>query len=182
MFESIIKDPLINHLLDNHLIKNTQHGFLSKKSVTTNLLEFLEKITEMFDNNKPLGTIYLDFAKAFDKVPKQRLIKKFEAHGVKRNVLKWIHNWLTGRKLRVVLNGKSSDWCDVTSGVPQGSVLGPLAFIVFINDIDGCTDNLMKISKFADDTKLSHQQEDHHHIQEALDKLVDWADTWGAWL
>ena len=112
-------------------------------------------------------------------MPKQRLIKKFEAHGVKRNVLKWIHNWLTGRKLRVVLNGKSSDWCDVTSGVPQGSVLGPLAFIVFINDIDGCTDNLMKISKFADDTKLSHQQEDHHHIQEALDKLVDWADTWG---
>ena len=179
MFESIIKDPLINHLLDNHLIKNTQHGFLSNKSVTTNLLEFLEKITEMFDNNKPLGTIYLDFAKAFDKVPKQRLIKKFEAHGVKRNVLKCIHNWLTGRKLRVVLNGKSSDWCDVTSGVPQGSVLGPLAFIVFINDIDGCTDNHMIISKFADDTKLSHQQVDHHHIQEALDKLVVWADTWG---
>ena len=179
MFESIIKDQLINHLLENHLIKNTQHGFLSNKSVTTNLLEFLEKITEMFDNNKPLDIIYLDFAKAFDKVPKQRLIKKLEAHGVKGNVLKWIHNWLTGRKQRVVLNGKSSDWCNVTSGVPQGSVLGPLAFIVFINDIDGCTDNLMIISKFADDTKLSHQQEDHHHIQEALDKLVVWADTWG---
>ncbi len=98
MFESIIKDQLINHLLDNHLIKNTQYGFLSNKSVTTNLLEFLEKITEMFDNNKPLDIIYLDFAKAFDKVPKQRLIKKLEAHGVKGNVLKWIHNWLTGRK------------------------------------------------------------------------------------
>ena len=98
MFESIIKDQLINHLLDNHLIKNTQYGFLSNKSVTTNLLEFLEKNTEMFDNNKPLDIIYLDFAKAFDKVPKQRLIKKLEAHGVKGNVLKWIHNWLTGRK------------------------------------------------------------------------------------
>ena len=92
MFESIIKDQLINHLLDNHLIKNTQYGFLSNKSVTTNLLEFLEKNTEMFDNNKPLDIIYLDFAKAFDKVPKQRLIKKLEAHGVKGNVLKWIHN------------------------------------------------------------------------------------------
>ena len=112
-------------------------------------------------------------------MPKQRLIKKLEVHGVKGKVLEWIHNWLTGRKQRVVLNGKSSEWCDVTSGVPQGSVLGPLAFIVFINDIDKCTDNLMIVSKFADDTKLSHQQDEHHSIQEALDKLVDWADTWG---
>ena len=100
--------------------------------------------------------IYLDFSKAFDKVPHQRLISKFAAHSVEGNVLRWIGQWLSNRKQRTVLNGQASDWGEVDSGVPQGSVLGPLAFIVFTNDIDDLTKLITVMNKFADDTKLGN--------------------------
>jgi ribonuclease P/MRP protein subunit RPP40 len=144
------------HLLDNKLLKESQHGFMPKKSCTTNLLEFLEKVTSAMDKGEKMDVIFLDFAKAFDKVPKKRLLAKLGAHGVRGNVLRWIRNWLTSRKQRVVLNGKSSGWLDVLSGVPQGSVLSPVLFLIFINNLDVQTELITVLKKFADDTKVGH--------------------------
>ena len=91
----------------------------------------MEEITNIIDEGDPADVVYLDFSKAFDKVPKARLLAKIKAHGIEGRVLNWISEWLTDRKQRMVLNGSYSEWCMVLSGVPQGSVLGPLAFILY---------------------------------------------------
>ena len=181
IMEGIIRDRLVNYLAVHKLIKNTQHGFVSNRSVTTNLLEFLEKMTKIQDEGDPLDIIYLDFAKAFDKVPHIRLINKMRSMGISGNILAWIEAWLRNRRQRTVLNGACSDWSDVFSGVPQGSVLGPLLFIIFINDIDACAENISAILKFADDTKVGNRvatHEEHQSLQRCLNNLVSWAEKW----
>src|SRR6218665_2598319 len=135
-----------------NVINNSQHGFTKGRSCLTNLLEFLEEVYEKLDEGRAVDVIYLDFAKAFDKVPHIILHKKMEACEFGGNLLRWIENWLKDRRQRVGIRGAFSEWIDVISGVPQGSVLGPLLFIIFINDID--TGILSKISKFVDYTKL----------------------------
>jgi hypothetical protein len=180
--EGIIRDLLVNHLQKNRLINNSQHGFMKNKSCTTNLLEFLEEVTSAVDKGDPVDVVYLDFSKAFDKVPKERLLKKLLAHGISGRVKDWISSWLTGRKQKVVVNGKMSGWKDVLSGVPQGSVLGPILFTIFINDLDKCAEKILLIKKFADDTKAAHivrSQEEAKVLQECLDELHKWSLTWG---
>ena len=155
---------------------------MPRKSCGTNLLEFLESVTRGVDEGKPFDVIFLDFAKAFDKVPRERLLKKLRAHGVGGKVLQWIRSWLTGRKQRVVLNGKCSDWAEVLSGVPQGSVLGPILFLIFINDLDKATRMVEIMNKFADDTKLGHvviTDKERDQLQQALDELCNWSKNWG---
>ena len=101
--------------------------------------------------------------------------------GIKGRLLNWIEAWLTNRKQRTVLNGTCSNWSSVISGVPQGSVLGPLLFIIFINDIDNCTNNISIMLKFAEDTKLGNVARNHvdtEHLQKTIDELLVWADTW----
>ena len=107
------------------------------------------------DEGPPVDVIYLDFQKAFDKVPHQRL--KLKAHGMGNSIINWIEQWLTDRRQRVVVDEEVSSWKSVLSGVPQGSVLGPILFLVYIDDLaEGVTG---KILKFADDTKLFRKME-----------------------
>ena len=182
VMESIIKDAVMEHLVFNKLIRSSQHGFMARKSCLTNLLEYLETLTRLVDEGHDLDIIYLDFAKAFDKVPHQRLVAKMMAHGISGKVVKWVEAWLTGREQRVVINGKMSAWAPVDSGVPQGSVLGPTLFIIFINDLDMAIDIISSIiSKFADDTKVGRiveNDEGRAALQADLDKLLEWADKW----
>ena len=182
LMESIVKDSILEHLMDNNLINPTQHGFMNQKSCVTNLLEFFETITTYFDSGTPTDIIYLDFSKAFDKVPKERLLLKLREHSIESNVHTWIRDWLTDRKQRVVLNGKFSFWEEVVSGVIQGSVLGPVAFIIYINDLDFRATLISIIRKFADDTKLGQKitsDNDRKLLQDCLNNLCNWADTWG---
>jgi hypothetical protein len=182
VMEGIIKDQIVGHLERNGLIRSTQHGFMRGRSCTTNLLAFFEKVTAELDSGNVVDTIYLDFAKAFDTVPHERLKKKLKAHGIGGGIYRWIAAWLTGRKQQVVLNGKESSWEEVLSGVPQGSVLGPLLFTIFINDLDIATSDVELLLKFADDTKISrviNSDMDRAGLQAALDRLMDWSDRWG---
>jgi hypothetical protein len=168
--------------MNNNLMRASQHGFMAKKSCTTNLLEFLETLTRTVDEGDAMDVIFLDFAKAFDKVPHRRLLAQLEAHGVEGRVLRWIGAWLADRKQRVVLNGARSGWQRVLSGVPQGSVLGPILFLVFINNLDAMAQMITEIKKFADDTKLGQvikSPADSEKLQSCLDKMTEWAEAWG---
>ena len=104
------------------------------------------------DDGSPVDVIYLDFQKAFDKIPHQILILKLKSHGMGNSIVNWIEQWLTDRRQRVVMDGEVSSWKSVLSGVPQGSVLGPILLLVYIDDLE--EEVTGKISKFADDTKL----------------------------
>jgi hypothetical protein len=131
------------------------------------------------DDHKEVDVIYLDFQKAFDKVPHKRLLAKLASFGIKERVYTWIENWLVGRKQRVVLNGSFSEWKSVTSGVPQGSVLGPLLFIMFVNDMDNSV--LSHLLKFADDTKLFRCVTDPDGadmLRDDLRSLYEWSEDW----
>jgi hypothetical protein len=179
ILERIIKEDMVDFLENNFIIGKSQHGFRNKRSCLTNLLEFMEKVAEMLDKGEPVDVIYLDFQKAFDKVPHQRLLAKLKAIGIRGRLLNWIRQWLSGRKQRVVINGSESEWRDVLSGVPQGSILGPLLFIIFINDIDEGIRN--RILKFADDTKLFGNVgtlEGIEQIRRDLESLFEWSETW----
>ena len=131
------------------------------------------------DDGSPVDVIYLDFQKAFDKVPHQRRISKLKSHGMGNSLINWIEQWLTDRRQRMVVDGEVSSWKSVLSGVPQGSVLGPILFLVYINDLEeGLTG---KILKFADDTKLFGKVKeigDKHNLQDDIDKLVKWSNKW----
>ena len=104
------------------------------------------------DDGSPVDVIYLDFQKAFDKVPHQILILKLKSHGMGNSIINWIEQWLTDRRQRVVIDGEVSSLKSFLSGVPQGSVLGPISFLVYINDLEEGVAG--RILKFADDTKL----------------------------
>ena len=178
-FERILTQEIVKHLDENGLINETQHGFRKNKSCLTNLLEFSEKVANILDGGNPVDIIYLDFSKAFDTVPHERLAIKLKAHGIGGEVLNWIRAWLKDRRQRVVLNGEMSNWADVVSGVPQGSVLGPILFSIFINDLDDGIKNIIK--KIADDTKLmglTRTLEQIDGVREDLKKLDDWTVLW----
>ena len=179
ILERIIKDKITSFLDRHKLIIDSQHGFRNNRSCLTNLLEFYNYIFSNYDERVPSDIIYLDFKKAFDTVPHKRLLIKLKAHGMGDQLCSWVENWLTNRKQRVVINGEASDWLHVTSGVPQGSVLGPLLFLIYINDIDFGVSS--KISKFADDTKLGGKAltiGDCESIQKDLDNLNNWSEKW----
>ena len=178
IFERIIRKDLINYLESNNLVTDAQHGFRSGRSCFTQLLDHIENILKSLQENNEVDVIYLDYAKAFDKVDHEILLAKLRRLGVKGKLLKWIKNFLSENRFQTVLiNGRRSFLASVLSGVPQGSVLGPLLFLVYINDL---VNNIKqsKVSSFADDTKISRTikyEVDMQHLQEDLNRVIKWS-------
>ena len=152
VMERIIKSRIMSHLQESNLLTRHQHGFINKKSCQSNLLEALEYWTEAMDKRQGLDILYLDFRKAFDSVPHKRLIAKLRGYGIQGRLLNWITAFLQGRKQQVVVGQGFSDWDLVTSGIPQGSVLGPTLFVVYVNELPNLVQSNIKM--FADDVKL----------------------------
>ena len=178
--ERIISEEMIAHLRHNSLECPQQHGFTSGKSTSTNLLEALDVWTEALSHNLPVDVIFLDYAKAFDTVPHERLLAQIRSTGCTEGILAWFRGFLTGRRQRVLVGGDLSSWTRVTSGVPQGSVVGPLLFSIFVCDIPSLLES--HISMFADDTKIyqaiTDAQEAHQSdLQEDLNRLQAWAEA-----
>ena len=177
VLESIVRDHLLEHLMSADLMHPSQHGFLPRRSCTTQLMEVMEAWTAAVEEGDPVDVVYLDFAKAFDSVPHQRLLCKLESHGISGKLLDWIAAFLVGRQQRVMIQGSKSAWAPVTSGVPQGSVLGPTLFTIFVNDIPTQVDSSVQL--FADDTKLYRRVSDgKNSLQADIDALVNWSEEW----
>ena len=136
----------------------------------------MDDLTQFIENSHNIDVIYLDFRKAFDTVPHQRLLNKLSAYGINGPLLKWISCFLLNRFQKDRVGEEYSKITPVGSGIPQGSVLGPLLFIIFINDLPENLECCCKI--FADDTKLYGKTEDHRSLQRDIFKLLDWSNTW----
>ena len=171
--EKIIRQRVVNFMEDNEIFCDQQHGFRKARSCLTNLLCTLEEWTRIYDEGKPFDILYLDFRKAFDSVPFARLSYKLHNIGIRGKLNMWIEDFLRCRKQAVCINGSKSKYLSVTSGVPQGSVLGPVLFLVFKNYLPAVITTQCKI--FADDTKLYHpilSLCDHAHVQKDIDNLL----------
>lgn len=177
--EKLIRETILNHLLQNGIISPHQHGFVPGKSCITQLLESIDDWTSILEEGGSVDIVYMDFQKAFDSVPHKRLLKKLSACGIGGKILRWVEDFLSERKQTVVINGIRSEERDVTSGIPQGSVLGPLLFVVYINDLPKELKSVAKL--FADDTKLycrSDIDSASENLQQDLDKLNEWSQNW----
>ena len=176
VMEKIVKQRIDKFLETNEQVNTTQHGFRKGRSCLTNLLVSEHSKMKIVDEGGQVDIVYLDFQKAFDKVPHARLMKKVRSYGIVGLVGGWIERWLEYRQQRVVINGRYSEWREVGSGVPQGSILGPLLFTLYINDIgNGLSNSLLN---FADDTKLwgkVNSNEDVASMKEDLNKLSKWS-------
>ena len=177
--ESLVRDSIIQHMNANDLFSPHQHGFMSGRSCMTQLTEVMEEWTDILDENGCIDSIYFDFMKAFDSVPHRRLSAKVRANGIQGKVASWLEAFLSGRKQRVSVKNQKSPWLPVVSGVPQGSVISSILFIIYINDLLECVTN--KIKLFADDTKLYSKintVEDCKALQNDVAKMQEWSRQW----
>ena len=181
LFESLVKSHLLHYLTVNDLISKEQHGFLNKKSTCTNLLEALNDWTSNIENNLFTFVLSLDFAKAFDSMSRPKLLYKLEKLGIHGKVLMCLKSFLDNRRQRVKIGKCFSDYKPIISGVPQGSVLGPLLFVIFINDITDVSSSDNTIKLFADDLKSYVAGRDlkcRDIFISTICKLLDWAKLW----
>ena len=177
VFERVVKKKIIKHLVDNQKFNEGQHGFVPGRGTQTQLLAHYNDIYEALMEGRRLDTIFLDFAKAFDKVDHNILLEKVKKHKIGGKIGLWIGEFLRGRKFRVVANGCMSREEDVISGVPQGTVLAAILFVIMISDID---ENVKKciVRSFADDTRMNKKisnDKDKELMQKDLEAIYDWA-------
>jgi len=179
--EKVIKDHWYRYMEEKEMLSEKQFGFRKGRSCVTNLLSYYSRVTDIVQERDGwVDCVYLDLKKAFDKVPHKRLLWKLNnMGGVSGALLKWMENYLQGREMRTVVRDVKSSWKKVTSGVPQGSVLAPLMFLVYINDMGNGLQSY--ISFFADDAKLMKEiktWEDCADLQKDLDKIYEWSLLW----
>ena len=175
--ERVIRKDLVNHLELYNKFNPSQHGLRHRRSCLTQLLEHYDKILSFLEDGANVDSIYLDFSKAFDKVDIGLLCHKLRDMGISGKLGIFLNNFLSNRKQYILANGSKSSQSEVKSGVPQGTVLGPVLFLILINDI---TDNIdSDVSLFADDTRILRPAKNHDDVellQQDLDKLYTWQD------
>ena len=179
VFKSLLHDAIMDYLLANRLLSKEQHGFMPGRSCVTQLLTAMEGWTTVLQDGIPIDVVYLDFTKAFDSVPHKRLLVKLQAHGITGKLLNWIKIFLSGRRQLVVINSFQSHESSVISGVPQGSVLGPLLFLIYVNDLPRVISSPSLL--FADDTKLFRLITDHDSFQQFQNDILTlerWSKLW----
>jgi len=179
LLEHIIVKHMMKHLEQNAILKDCQHGFRSKRSCETQLVTFVQEIVDAMPGGGQTDVILMDFSKAFDRVPHQRLLQKLSYYGIRGPVHRWIQHFLVERQQRVLVDGACSEFVDVRSGVPQGSVMGPILFLLYINDLPDMTDSDVRL--FADDAAVYRQirsEDDAEELQKDLDRLLEWEDRW----
>ena len=179
VMEKIVRDRITNHLNRNQLLTDCQHGFIKGRSCVTQLLAMLDKWTEILDQGGNIDAIYLDFSKCFDSVPHERLLLKLKKYGIQGKLWDWISDFLRGRKQQVSVNSYLSTLLSVLSGIPQGSVIGPILFIIFVNEMPDIVHS--HILMFADDTKIFkdiRNATDSSCLQDDINALQEWANQW----
>ena len=179
VFERVVRKKMVEYLELNDLICNKQHGFRSGRSCLTQLLHHFDDVLGALTENSDFDSIYLDYAKAFDKVDHKLLIKKLMLYGIHPKIVKWVESFLTNRTQSVVVDGTLSLLALIISGVPQGTVLGPILFLIFINDIDHCIMHSI-VRCFADDTRISiavKSELDVLLLQSDLENVIKWSEV-----
>ena len=178
--EHILHSTIITHLANHKILSDAQHGFRKRRSCDTQLLLALNDFSRGLEDKSQTDVIFLDFAKAFDKVSHQGLLEKAYFYGIRGHTFKWIKSFLDNRSQQVVIDGHFSIDAKITSGVPQGSVLGPLLFLIYINDLPNCVQNSV-CRLFADDCILYQRirtSQDSDKLQADLDQLQKWESIW----
>ena len=156
--EHIIASNTVKHLDSHGLMYDLQHGFRERRSCEAQLVSLIENLARKSSQGKQTDLILLDFSKAFDKVSHTKLLMKLHSYGIRGSTLSWVQAFLSYREQKVVIEGEESDSVPVTSGVPQGSVLGPILFLVYINDLP--QDIVSQVRLFADDIAIYLTLED----------------------
>ena len=171
----------MKHFKDNNIFSKKQYGFKTGRSTVLQLLNILDTWTAKLEEGGCENVIYTDFEKAFDKVPHERLLSKLRSYGISEDIIAWIKKCLCCRKHRFKIKGKFSKWFKVLSDIPQGSVLGPLLFIIYINDLAEACEGHASTFLFADDAKIFQHiksQVDKHKLQQTCDTMGTWSERW----